>query len=124
MSNAKAQIERAIHQIQDKGPVPEIDYTQHQLEDGNTISTQERVVKDVRQLAFISFLSFLLLTGWLLTDDWTEIGSSACYEHTNRGAILFARGSFETRCCIPQEPFLPGRPPERGAGDVYFGRSD
>lgn len=48
MPNAKAQLERAIHQIQEKGPVPEIDFTQHQLEDGNIISTQERVVKDVR----------------------------------------------------------------------------
>jgi serine/threonine-protein phosphatase 2B catalytic subunit len=48
MSSAKAHIERAINQIQDKGPIPTIDFTQHQLEDGNTISTQERVVKDVR----------------------------------------------------------------------------
>lgn len=47
MSGTKAHIERAIHQIQDKPPVPEIDFTLHQLEDGNTISTQERVVKDV-----------------------------------------------------------------------------
>lgn len=43
----QAHIERAIGQIQDKQPVPEIDFTQHKLEDGNIISTQERVVKDV-----------------------------------------------------------------------------
>lgn len=48
MSSAQAHLARAIHQIQDKAPIPEIDFTQHQLEDGNTISTQERVVKDVR----------------------------------------------------------------------------
>lgn len=41
-------IERAIIQIQDKPPIPEIDFTQHTLDDGNVISTQERVVKDVR----------------------------------------------------------------------------
>ncbi|KAF8880065.1 Metallo-dependent phosphatase-like protein [Infundibulicybe gibba] len=41
-------IERAIEQIQDKHPLPEIDFTQHTLEDGNVISTQERVVKDVQ----------------------------------------------------------------------------
>ncbi|CAA7270257.1 unnamed protein product [Cyclocybe aegerita] len=41
-------IERAIEKIQSKDPVPEIDYTQHTLEDGNVISTQERVVKDVQ----------------------------------------------------------------------------
>jgi len=42
-------IERAIEQIQVKPqPTQTIDYTQHTLEDGNVISTQERVVKDVQ----------------------------------------------------------------------------
>lgn len=50
MGPSRAHIQRAIEKIQDKAPVPEIDYTQHQLEDGNTVSTQERVVKDVRSL--------------------------------------------------------------------------
>lgn len=45
--SAKTQLERAIHQIQDKAPIPEIDFTQHQLDNGYTISTQERVVKEV-----------------------------------------------------------------------------
>ncbi|KAF9005271.1 Metallo-dependent phosphatase [Hymenopellis radicata] len=39
---------RAIEQISDKAPVPEIDFTQHKLEDGSVISTQERVIKDVQ----------------------------------------------------------------------------
>jgi serine/threonine-protein phosphatase 2B catalytic subunit len=47
MASARAHFERAVQQIQDKLPVPEIDFTQHRLEDGSTISTQERVVKDV-----------------------------------------------------------------------------
>ncbi|KAF5318756.1 hypothetical protein D9619_010888 [Psilocybe cf. subviscida] len=42
------QIERAIEKIVDKEPIPTIDFTQHTLEDGNVISTQERVVKDVQ----------------------------------------------------------------------------
>ncbi|KDR68358.1 hypothetical protein GALMADRAFT_1040840 [Galerina marginata CBS 339.88] len=42
------QIERVIEKIQVKDPVPTIDFTQHTLEDGNVISTQERVVKDVQ----------------------------------------------------------------------------
>jgi hypothetical protein len=50
MGPSRAHIQRAIEKIQDKAPLPEIDYTQHQLEDGNTVSTQERVVKDVRTL--------------------------------------------------------------------------
>lgn len=41
-------IERAIEKIRSQGQVPEIDFTQHTLDDGNVISTQERVVKDVQ----------------------------------------------------------------------------
>lgn len=40
-------IERLVEKIQVKQPIPTIDFTQHTLEDGNVISTQERVVKDV-----------------------------------------------------------------------------
>ncbi|KAG1741558.1 Metallo-dependent phosphatase-like protein [Suillus paluster] len=48
MHIAQAHVDRAIEQIQHKKPPPDIDFTQHLLEDGNTISTQERVVKDVQ----------------------------------------------------------------------------
>ncbi|EAU82917.1 serine/threonine-protein phosphatase 2B catalytic subunit A1 [Coprinopsis cinerea okayama7 len=41
-------IERAIEKIRTKDQLPDIDFTQHTLEDGNVISTQERVVKDVQ----------------------------------------------------------------------------
>ncbi|KAF5383120.1 hypothetical protein D9615_005057 [Tricholomella constricta] len=41
-------IERAIEQIQVKQPTITTDWTLHTLEDGNVISTQERVVKDVQ----------------------------------------------------------------------------
>jgi hypothetical protein len=44
----KAQLQRAINQIQEKQSVPDIDFSQHQLENGYTISTRERVVKEVR----------------------------------------------------------------------------
>ncbi|KAJ7509497.1 Metallo-dependent phosphatase-like protein [Mycena galericulata] len=46
--NAPEHIAQAIAQIQNRQPPPEIDYTQHILEDGTAISTQERVVKDVQ----------------------------------------------------------------------------
>ncbi|KAJ6511779.1 Metallo-dependent phosphatase [Mycena vulgaris] len=46
--NAPEHIAQAIAQIQNRPPPPEIDYTQHVLEDGTAISTQERVVKDVQ----------------------------------------------------------------------------
>jgi serine/threonine-protein phosphatase 2B catalytic subunit len=42
-------LERAIEKIQVKQPVVEIDWTLHTLDDGNVISTQERVIKDVRR---------------------------------------------------------------------------
>ncbi|KAJ7648767.1 Metallo-dependent phosphatase-like protein [Mycena polygramma] len=45
---APEQIAHALAQIQNRQPPPEIDYTQHILEDGTAISTQERVVKDVQ----------------------------------------------------------------------------
>ncbi|KAL0958038.1 hypothetical protein HGRIS_000214 [Hohenbuehelia grisea] len=46
-TNMSTHIERAIEKIQEKA-VPDIDFTQHTLDDGNVISTQERVVKDVQ----------------------------------------------------------------------------
>jgi len=47
------QIQRAIDKIQVKDPIPIIDFTQHVLEDGTVISTQERVVKDVQAPAML-----------------------------------------------------------------------
>ncbi|KAH9974640.1 Metallo-dependent phosphatase-like protein [Lactifluus volemus] len=44
----QSQLERAIYEIQHRATVPELDFTQHQLENGYTISTQERVVKEVQ----------------------------------------------------------------------------
>lgn len=46
---APTKIAHAIEQIQNRGTasVPSIDFTQHTLEDGTSISTQERVIKDV-----------------------------------------------------------------------------
>ncbi|KAJ6555226.1 Metallo-dependent phosphatase [Mycena sp. CBHHK59/15] len=46
--NSPEHIAQAIAQIQNRPPPPEIDFTQHTLEDGTSISTQERVVKDVQ----------------------------------------------------------------------------
>lgn len=47
MASSKIQLQRAITQITEKPPIPEIDFTQHQLDDGTNVSTQERVIKDV-----------------------------------------------------------------------------
>jgi serine/threonine-protein phosphatase 2B catalytic subunit len=43
----QSQYDKAVRQIQARQAAPSIDFTQHRLEDGNTVSTQERFVKDV-----------------------------------------------------------------------------
>lgn len=55
----EGKIERAVR---DKKPVPEIDFTLHTMEDGNTVSTQERVCKGKRMFhdCFTTF--------WLISD--------------------------------------------------------
>jgi len=48
MTIGQSQLERAIHEIQHRANVPQLDFTQHQLDNGYTISTRERVVKEVQ----------------------------------------------------------------------------
>ncbi|KAJ4993419.1 calcineurin-like phosphoesterase [Stagonosporopsis vannaccii] len=45
-------MDNAIRAVQQKKPVPEIDFTLHTMEDGTQVSTQERVCKDVQAPAF------------------------------------------------------------------------
>ncbi|KAF8468135.1 Metallo-dependent phosphatase-like protein [Kalaharituber pfeilii] len=45
-------LENAIRAVHRKKPVPEIDFTLHTMEDGTTVSTLERVCKDVQAPAF------------------------------------------------------------------------
>ena len=48
MTLGQTQLERAIYEIQHRAEAPQLDFTQHQLDNGYTISTRERVVKEVR----------------------------------------------------------------------------
>ena len=48
MTLGQTQLERAIYEIQHRVEAPQLDFTQHQLDNGYTISTRERVVKEVR----------------------------------------------------------------------------
>ena len=43
--DGNAPINHLAQAVQDKRPVPEIDFTLHTMEDGNQVSTQERVCK-------------------------------------------------------------------------------
>jgi serine/threonine-protein phosphatase 2B catalytic subunit len=48
---SQAHLVKALDQIKnkEKDKIPDIDFTQHTLEDGNVVSTQERAVKDARR---------------------------------------------------------------------------
>ncbi|WFD01105.1 protein-serine/threonine phosphatase [Malassezia yamatoensis] len=48
----RQRIHNAIGQIARKGPIPDIDFTIHTTEEGEEISTRERVVRDVQAPAF------------------------------------------------------------------------
>lgn len=56
-----AQVDNAIRAIQEKKPLPEIDFTIHMMEDGTQVSTMERVCKGMSDgrpyLASLSSLS-------------------------------------------------------------------
>lgn len=49
MASPKTQTANALAAIHNRAnlPIPDIDFTQHQLENGEVVTTTERVVKDV-----------------------------------------------------------------------------
>ena len=44
---SRVQVDNALRAISQKKPVPEIDFTLHTMEDGNQVSTMERVCKGI-----------------------------------------------------------------------------
>ena len=42
-------LDATMRKVHEKGPVPEIDFTLHTMEDGSQVSTQERVCKGMQQ---------------------------------------------------------------------------
>ncbi|KAG9001275.1 3',5'-cyclic-nucleotide phosphodiesterase (PDEase) (3':5'-CNP) [Tulasnella sp. JGI-2019a] len=53
MATASQHLAKAMSQIQQKKVIPKIDFSTHQLEDGTTVSTQERVVKEIQAPAML-----------------------------------------------------------------------
>lgn len=55
---SQAHLVKALDQIKNKEKerIPDIDFTQHQLDDGSIVSTQERAVKDASRLDFLRIL--------------------------------------------------------------------
>jgi hypothetical protein len=78
MTIGQTQLERAIYEIQHRVEAPELDFTQHQLDNGYTISTRERVVKDV--LFAVSHLLYERLMRYVAVG----LGASTCDDHSDR----------------------------------------
>lgn len=96
MSHA-AHFKKAIEQAQHKPPVPHIDFTIHQLEDGNTVSTQERVIKEVSEYPLYNNLLMALP------------GTSSSDANPNRCPVLLHDRPFKARYCLLEESLLPRR---------------
>ena len=58
-----ARLKKGIQARKNREPV-EVDFTQHQLDDGAVVNTQERVVKDVGRSGLIVSLHFSLTIAW------------------------------------------------------------
>lgn len=101
MAGTASQIEKAIGQIKAKSPIPEIDFTQLQLENGYTISTQERVVKEVCT-SFKSHLAHCFISGALYFS-----GANTGDDDTHGCPILQSQRPHKTWHCISQKPLLP-----------------
>jgi len=48
MAGASNHMDVTVRAVAQKKPVPEIDFTLHTMEDGNQVSTQERVCKGMK----------------------------------------------------------------------------
>jgi hypothetical protein len=101
----KTQLERAIKEIQVKRPPTDVDFTQHQLENGITVSTQERVVKEVRfsiLLPLDPMPIFVLMKCpcACARGGNASAGSGPGHEHPDRRAILFQDGKGQAGHCL------------------------
>lgn len=99
------QVERAVRE---KKPVPEIDFTLHTMEDGATVSTQERVCKGKHMsLDRCSNISLTMFRG-SSPRDAASSGSS----------ILVATGPLQAKSAVPQAALLQRGTTDRGSSNV------
>lgn len=117
MPVAQTQLERAIHEIQNRVAVPELDFTQHQLENGYTVSTQERAVKEVcAPLAFPITCADVMGT--------IAAGASTRDDNSDERPVLLEDGQDQARCRVPEKPLLSRGPLKGGARLVYHRKGD
>ena len=118
------QTANAIRAINERAniPVPEIDFTVHELENGEIVRTDQRVVKDVSGLSGARYRDLLAIGSavWRRVNrDTLTTGPSASDVCPNRRTILVKGRSYQTRYRFPQEPFLQRRKVDGRAGIIY-----
>lgn len=74
------QVDNAIRAIQQKKPLPEIDFSIHTMEDGTQVSTMERVCKGTFSLVFLP----------------GRFASSRLFAHRRRRRGSVGRGLYST----------------------------
>jgi hypothetical protein len=117
MPVGQTQLERAIHQIQNRVAIPELDFTQHQLENGYTVSTQERAVKEV-----CAPLAFLIACANVI--GAVAAGASTRDHHSDERPVLLKDGQDQARHRVPEKPLLSRGPLKGGARLVYHRQGD
>ena len=119
------QTANAIRAINERAniPVPEIDFTVHELENGEIVRTDQRVVKDVSGLSGARSLrcsaGFAFAVWRRDNGDTLTTGPSASDVCPNRRTILVKGRSYQTRYRFPQESFLQRRKVDGRAGIIY-----
>jgi hypothetical protein len=116
-----ARLRKGIQERKSKQPV-EIDFTQHQLEDGAIVNTQERVVKDVGCSELVISLHFSLTDPHPPQRSWACTGPSSRDANPYRRTVLLSDRSLKARHCIPQKPLLSRGPTNRGAMPLHHRR--
>lgn len=111
MASVQSQLQRAITQISDKPPIPEIDFTQHQLEDGSHVSTQERVIKDVS-----GYISHSTLHSNIMTYSFFQVQAPAMFvpseeqffsrEDPSKPDVAFLKNHFYREGRVTEEQAL------------------
>jgi hypothetical protein len=107
-------INRALGAVENKKPLPEIDFTLHTMEDGSQVSTLERVCKGMEHHSFsicphvpLESTCILFFSATSADPAVTVRCPSACLPPAYRGSIPVAARSHEAQSPVPEAAFLP-----------------
>jgi hypothetical protein len=107
-------LDNAIRAVQQKKPLPEIDFTLHTMEDGTQVSTMERVCKGTvatsaseRHIARKRLAATHNQLRASADPTVTLRRPSSRLQPAHRRAVFFAAGSLQAQYPIPQAALLP-----------------